>query len=35
MFEDLQDAAEKAVQFSRVVKMAREIDVDVEFTLGI
>ncbi|KAL0633501.1 succinate--CoA ligase beta chain [Maublancomyces gigas] len=35
LFEDLQDAAEKAVQFSRVVKMARDIDVDVEFTLGI
>ncbi|KAG0634197.1 hypothetical protein HOY80DRAFT_987810 [Tuber brumale] len=34
-FEDLQDAAEKAVQFSKVVKMARDIDVGVEFTLGI
>ncbi|KAI5784091.1 hypothetical protein FPQ18DRAFT_298440 [Pyronema domesticum] len=34
-FEDLQAAAEKAVQFSRVVKMARDIDVGVEFTLGI
>jgi succinyl-CoA synthetase beta subunit len=34
-FEDLQAAAEKAVQFSKVVKMARDIDVGVEFTLGI
>jgi len=33
--EDLQSAAEKAVQFSQVVKMARKIDVGVEFTLGI
>ncbi|KZZ98199.1 succinyl-CoA ligase beta-chain [Ascosphaera apis ARSEF 7405] len=33
--EDLQSAAEKSVQFSKVVKMAREIDVGVEFTLGI
>ncbi|KAK6347772.1 Succinate--CoA ligase [ADP-forming] subunit beta, mitochondrial [Orbilia javanica] len=33
--EDLQSAAEKAVQFSKVVKMARDIDVGVEFTLGI
>jgi len=34
-FEDLQQAAEKAVQFSKIVKQARDIDVDVEFTLGI
>ncbi|MCJ1472762.1 Succinate--CoA ligase [ADP-forming] subunit beta, mitochondrial [Lambiella insularis] len=33
--EDLQSAAEKSVQFSKVVKMARDIDVDVEFSLGI
>ncbi|KAF2453378.1 atp-specific succinyl-CoA synthetase beta subunit [Lineolata rhizophorae] len=33
--DDLQSAAEKAVQFSKVVKMARDIDVGVEFTLGI
>ncbi|KAL3475322.1 hypothetical protein BJX99DRAFT_230063 [Aspergillus californicus] len=33
--EDLQTAAEKSVQFSKVVKMARDIDVGVEFTLGI
>ncbi|KAI9683073.1 MAG: Succinate--CoA ligase [ADP-forming] subunit beta, mitochondrial [Trizodia sp. TS-e1964] len=33
--EDLQNAAEKSVQFSKVVKMAREIDVGVEFNLGI
>ncbi|KAL4915176.1 hypothetical protein BDW62DRAFT_189099 [Aspergillus aurantiobrunneus] len=33
--EDLQSAAEKSVQFSKVVKMAREIDVGVEFSLGI
>ncbi|KAK6341705.1 Succinate--CoA ligase [ADP-forming] subunit beta, mitochondrial [Orbilia brochopaga] len=33
--EDLQQAAEKSVQFSKVVKMARDIDVGVEFTLGI
>jgi succinyl-CoA synthetase beta subunit len=31
----LQAAAEKSVQFSKVVKMARDIDVGVEFTLGI
>ncbi|KAI6876344.1 Succinate--CoA ligase [Hortaea werneckii] len=33
--DDLQSAAEKSVQFSKVVKMARDIDVTVEFTLGI
>ncbi|KAL1634615.1 succinate--CoA ligase beta chain [Diplodia intermedia] len=33
--DDLQNAAEKSVQFSKVVKMARDIDVGVEFTLGI
>ncbi|KAK4964037.1 succinate--CoA ligase beta chain [Elasticomyces elasticus] len=33
--DDLQNAAEKSVQFSKVVKMAREIDVGVEFNLGI
>ncbi|KAL2105603.1 hypothetical protein VUR80DRAFT_8030 [Thermomyces stellatus] len=33
--DDLQDAAEKSVQLSKVVKMARDIDVGVEFTLGI
>ncbi|KAL8739646.1 MAG: hypothetical protein Q9190_007569 [Brigantiaea leucoxantha] len=33
--EDLQDAAEKSVQFSKVVKMARDIDVGVEFNLGL
>ena len=33
--EDLQDAAEKAVQFSKLVKQARDIDVGVEFTLGL
>uniref|UniRef100_L2FKG1 Succinate--CoA ligase [ADP-forming] subunit beta, mitochondrial n=1 Tax=Colletotrichum fructicola (strain Nara gc5) TaxID=1213859 RepID=L2FKG1_COLFN len=33
--DDLQTAAEKAVQLSKVVKMARDIDVGVEFTLGI
>ncbi|KAJ9299292.1 hypothetical protein DTO271G3_2914 [Paecilomyces variotii] len=33
--QDLQSAAEKSVQFSKVVKMARDIDVGVEFTLGI
>lgn len=33
--DDLQNAAEKAVQLSKVVKMARDIDVGVEFTLGI
>lgn len=32
---DLQDAAAKAVDFSKIVKMARDIDVGVEFTLGI
>ncbi|QKX54912.1 uncharacterized protein TRUGW13939_02002 [Talaromyces rugulosus] len=33
--QDLQSAAEKSVQFSKVVKLARDIDVGVEFTLGI
>ncbi|KAI1111222.1 beta subunit of gdp-forming succinate-CoA ligase [Nemania sp. NC0429] len=33
--EDLQNAAEKSVQLSKVVKMARDIDVGVEFSLGI
>ncbi|MCJ1345819.1 Succinate--CoA ligase [ADP-forming] subunit beta, mitochondrial [Peltigera leucophlebia] len=33
--EDLQIAAEKSVQFSKVVKMARDIDVGVEFNLGL
>ncbi|MCJ1370935.1 Succinate--CoA ligase [ADP-forming] subunit beta, mitochondrial [Loxospora ochrophaea] len=33
--EDLQSAAEKSVQFSKVVKMARDIDVGVTFTLGL
>ncbi|KAF4624610.1 hypothetical protein G7Y89_g13563 [Cudoniella acicularis] len=33
--DDLQSAAEKAVQFSKVVKMARDIDVGVEFSLGL
>ena len=33
--EDLQSAAEKSVQFSKVVKMARDIDVGVEFNLGL
>ncbi|KAF2843708.1 putative succinyl-CoA synthetase beta subunit [Patellaria atrata CBS 101060] len=33
--DDLQSAAEKSVQFSKVVKMAREIDVGVEFNLGL
>ncbi|EAQ86581.1 hypothetical protein CHGG_07834 [Chaetomium globosum CBS 148.51] len=33
--DDLQSAAERAVQLSKVVKMARDIDVGVEFTLGI
>lgn len=33
--EDLQSAAEKSAQFSKVVKMARDIDVGVEFSLGI
>jgi len=32
---DLQEAAAKAVDFSKIVKMAREIDVGVEFSLGI
>ncbi|KAL9617490.1 MAG: hypothetical protein Q9160_007701 [Pyrenula sp. 1 TL-2023] len=33
--EDLQSAAEKSVQFSKLVKQARDIDVGVEFSLGI
>lgn len=33
--DDLQSAAEKSVQFSKVVKMARDIDVGVEFNLGL
>ncbi|KAK7977638.1 hypothetical protein PG996_003692 [Apiospora saccharicola] len=33
--DDLQSAAERAVQLSKVVKMARDIDVGVEFTLDI
>jgi succinyl-CoA synthetase beta subunit len=33
--EDLQNAAEKSVQFSKLVKIARDIDVGVEFSLGI
>jgi len=33
--DDLQDAATKAVQFSKIVKQARDIDIGVEFTLGI
>ncbi|KAM0248211.1 hypothetical protein ACHAP5_003593 [Fusarium lateritium] len=33
--DDLQTAAEKSVQLSKVVKMARDIDVGVEFNLGI
>jgi succinyl-CoA synthetase beta subunit len=33
--DDLQGAAEKSVQFSKLVKMARDIDVGVEFSLGI
>ncbi|KAK9445933.1 putative succinyl-CoA ligase [Metarhizium anisopliae] len=33
--DDLQSAAEKSVQLSKVVKLARDIDVGVEFTLGI
>ncbi|KAF2718858.1 succinate--CoA ligase subunit beta [Polychaeton citri CBS 116435] len=33
--DDLQSAAEKAVQFSKIVKTARDIDIGVEFTLGI
>lgn len=32
---DLQEAAEKAVDFSKIVKMARSIDVGVEFNLGL
>jgi len=32
---DLQEAAEKVVDFSKIVKMARSIDVGVEFSLGI
>ncbi|KAJ9609597.1 succinate--CoA ligase beta chain [Cladophialophora chaetospira] len=32
---DLQEAAEKVVDFSKIVKMAREIDVGVQFSLGI
>ncbi|KAI9793182.1 MAG: Succinate--CoA ligase [ADP-forming] subunit beta, mitochondrial [Peltula sp. TS41687] len=32
--EDLQNAAEKSVQLSKVVKMARDIDVGVEFSLA-
>ena len=32
---DLQEAAEKAVDFSKIVKMARDIDVGVEFNLGL
>lgn len=32
--EDLQSAAEKSAQFSKLVKMARDVDVGVEFTLG-
>ncbi|KAI0425503.1 beta subunit of gdp-forming succinate-CoA ligase [Xylaria sp. FL1042] len=33
--DDLQSAAEKSVQLSKVVKLARDIDVGVEFSLGI
>jgi len=33
--EDLQNAAEKSVQFSKLVKIARDIDVGVQFSLGI
>jgi len=33
--DDLQSAAEKSVQFSKLVKMARDVDVGVEFSLGI
>jgi len=33
--DDLQEAAEKSVQFSKIVKSARDIDVNVEFTLGL
>ncbi|KIV84834.1 hypothetical protein PV11_00589 [Exophiala sideris] len=32
---DLQEGAAKAVDFSKIVKMARDIDVGVEFSLGI
>lgn len=32
--DDLQSAAEKSVQFSKIVKMARNVDVGVEFSLG-
>lgn len=33
--DDLQSAAEKSVQFSKIVKIARDVDVGVEFSLGI
>ncbi|KAF2226575.1 succinate--CoA ligase subunit beta [Elsinoe ampelina] len=33
--DDLQEAATKAVQLSKIVKQARDIDIGVEFTLGI
>ncbi|GAM90940.1 hypothetical protein ANO11243_089870 [Dothideomycetidae sp. 11243] len=33
--DDLQEAATKAVQFSKIVKQARDVDIGVEFTLGI
>merc|ERR1712000_184258 len=33
--DDLQNASEKAVQLSKMVKLARDIDVGVEFSLGI
>jgi len=33
--EDLQSAAEKSVQFSKLVKAARDVDVDVTFNLGL
>lgn len=33
--DDLQNAAEKSVQFSKLVKIARDVDVGVEFSLGI
>ncbi|GAB7339602.1 hypothetical protein MBLNU457_6200t1 [Dothideomycetes sp. NU457] len=33
--DDLQEAANKAVQFSKIVKQARDIDIGVEFSLGI
>ncbi|KAF4552314.1 Succinate--CoA ligase [Elsinoe fawcettii] len=32
--DDLQEAATKAVQFSKIVKQARDIDIGVEFTLA-